>query len=166
MYQEQGAFCIGANDPQATTIGQVVAGVRAAFVNKKPALPDLVVAPLPQTLVNVPTSFSAGSGAEVDLSENVLGIDVVIHATPARWIWSFGDGATLTTTTPGLPGTDRVTHTYRSPATAPVSVVVEWTGTFWVGGYPDEFPINGVARVDSAPVLLDVRQARTQLVDG
>lgn len=47
----------------------------------------------------------------------------------------------------------------------PVTVTVEWSGTFRIAGVRGEFPIDGVARVTSAAVTLQSVAARTELVD-
>ena len=145
-------------------IAQVLAAVQAEWVTKRPAVPVVRVQPAPQVLVSVANGFSAGSAAPVRLADTVLGLPVEITATPVRWVWDFGDGSALTTVVPGRPGSLEVAHAYGRVADPRVGVVVEWSGSFTVGGLAGSFPIEGVARVAAAPVLVQVRQARAELV--
>jgi hypothetical protein len=119
------------------------------------------------TLVNIPTSFSAGSADPVTLTtEPLAGIVVTVVATPVEWLWTFGDGSTLTTTTPGRPGTDDVTHVYRRAQVEGASVRVTWTGTFSLPGSAEQFPVRNPAFTEGPVTPVDVREARTQLVGG
>ncbi len=94
-----------------------------------------------------------------------LGIGVTVVATPVEWIWSFGDGTTLTTTTPGRPGTDDITHVYERAQNFGVSVRVTWTGTFSLDSNPAEvFPIRSPAFVQGPVAQVGAREARTVLV--
>lgn len=155
--------CEARND--GPTLGAVQAIVRTEFVSKRPALPQLVVRPAPRVLISAQNAFSAGSREPVELVDTVLGLPIVITATPRRWVWDFGDGQTVTTTSPGRPGTPEVAHAYDRVGPMSVTVTVEWSGTFRIGGIAGEFPIDGVARVASAPVVLQSVAARTELVD-
>ena len=55
-------------------------------------------------------------------------------------------------------------HAYSRVGDYQVGLVVEWTGTFTVGGFNGSFPITGVARVPSPPAQVQAREARTELV--
>ncbi len=163
--QEAGSFCIGADDPGITTIGQVIAAVQTGFQQLPLPVWTPDVRPVPTTLVNVPTSFAAGSADPVTLQTAPLGIGVTVVATPTEWFWTFGDGTTLTTTTPGRPGTDDITHVYERAQTHGASVRVTWTGTFSLDSNPGEsFPIRTPAFTQGPVAPVDVREARTELV--
>jgi hypothetical protein len=120
----------------------------------------MTAAPAPRTLVNLETRFSAGSGAVVDIPASTPWANVVIHAKPLRWRWTFGDGApTVVTTVP------TAAHTYRHPALlTAVHVDIEWGGTFTVAGDPTAYPVVGTALVPGTHVTVDVREARSELV--
>ena len=87
-------------------------------------------------------------------------------ATPVEWLCTFGDGTTLVTTTPGRPGTDDVTHVYRRALPQGASVQVKWTATFGMPGSAEHFPVRNPAFTQGPATPVDVREARTQLVDG
>ena len=162
--QEPGSFCLGPDDPGVPTIGRVIAQVRTDFQSLP--LPRFTVRtdPSPQTLVNVPTAFSAGSAEPAVFRPTILGTQVTITAKPTRWDWSFGDGATLSTTTPGTPQRPDVAHTYRRAAEMVSSVRVTWTGTFTLEGSDEVYEIQSPAFVQGPDTVVDVREARTELV--
>lgn len=162
--QEPGSFCLGPDDPGVPTIGRVIAQVRTDFQSLP--LPTFAVRtdPAPQTLVNVPTAFSAGSAEPATFTPTILGTQVTITARPTRWEWTFGDGATLTTTTPGTPQRPDIAHEYRRAGRLTSSVRVMWTGTFTLEGSSEVYEIQSPAFVQGAPTVVDVREARTELV--
>ena len=121
------------------------------------------VSPEPDTLVNIDTIFSTSSPESYDIQLMIAGQPVVITATVSRWTWYFGDGATDSTTVEGSQG--RVVHEYRQSGARSAYLVIEWSGTFQVGGGPVQ-PVNGTATTTGDPVTVEVRQARTELVAG
>jgi hypothetical protein len=162
--QEPGSFCLGPDDPGVPTIGRVIAQVRTDFQSLP--LPTFAVRtdPAPQTLVNVPTAFSAGSAEPAVFTPTILGTQVTITAKPTRWDWSFGDGSTLTTTTPGTPKRPDVAHEYVQAGEMESSVRVTWTGTFTLEGSTEVYEIQSPAYVQGPRTVVDVREARTELV--
>lgn len=162
--QEPGSFCLGPDDPGLPDIGRVIAQVRADF--QRLPLPKFAVRtdPSPETLVNVPTAFSAGSAGTVTFTPTILGTRVTITAKPTRWEWSFGDGATMTTTRPGTAQRPDVAHEYKQAGKVSTSVRVTWTGTFTLEGSPEVFTISAPAFVQGPATAVDVREARTELV--
>jgi hypothetical protein len=161
-----GTRCLDLGATGGPSLAAIVAQVESDFIRKRPATPVVQVSPATGILVTLNNGFSAGGAAPVQLPpDTVLGLPVVITATPVRWLWDFGDGTTLTTTTPGAPGTTQVSHAWQVTGDRPVRVTVEWSGTFTLGGFTGTFPITGVARVTSAPTVVTVHEARTQLVD-
>lgn len=163
--QEPGSFCLGPDDPGITPIGLVIAQVQSGFQNLPLPKFDTEIRPVPTTLVNVPTSFAAGTADPVTLTtEPLAGIVVTVTAKPAEWRWTFGDGTSATTTVPGRPGTDDVTHLYERAQTFGASVRVAWTGTFTLPGSSEVFQIRTPAYVQGPVAQVDVREARTELV--
>jgi hypothetical protein len=160
--QEEGAFCLGADDPGVPTIGKVISRVQDLFLNNDVGILPLAVRaePAPKTLVNMPTRFSGGTGDVVDIPVATPWANVVIHAKPLRWRWTFGDGTpTVVTTVP------TVEHTYLHPGVlTTVHVDVEWGGTFSVVGDPTAYPVVGTAMVPGTDITVDVREARSELV--
>lgn len=94
----------------------------------------------------VPTRFSA-----VII---VLEIPIQINLT-AKYFWNFGDGGTLLTTEPGAPyPLSTISHTYKSADSYPVSLQVQWQGT-WRSG-PLAAPIRGeISQVFSTRLKVD-----------
>lgn len=166
--QEPGSFCLGPNDPGVPTITKVIASVQDLFASQRLPLPKWAVRtdPGPRTLVHFATSFSAGSPAAQQIDTTILGTAVHITAVPQQWTWSFGDGRTLVTSTPGRPKTDDVTHDYGDLGAMPTHVVVQWGGTFRVGGAPEQYAIRSPATVTGPMTVVTVLQSRAQLVAG
>jgi hypothetical protein len=164
-YQEQGTFCLGADDPKVPTIARVIDQVRRDFEHL-PLIPAQVRSdPGPTTVVNIETAFSAGSMEPQTFAPVLLGVTVHVTAKPVEWRWTWGDGQTTTTTTPGVPKQPVVAHTYTRVADAAVSVVVKYTGTFSIGADPTQYAIATPAfSPPRAPSVVRVREARSQLV--
>jgi hypothetical protein len=164
-YEEDGTFCLGADDPKVPTIARVIDQVRTDFQHL-PLVPAQVKSdPGPTTVVNLETAFYAGSDQPQTFAPVLLGVTVHVTATPVEWRWTWGDGTTTTTNTPGVPKQPVVSHTYTRVADAPVSVVVKYTGSFAVGNDPTRFAIQTPAfSPPSAPMVVRVREARSELV--
>jgi hypothetical protein len=64
-----------------------------------------------------------------------------------------------------VPKRPVVAHEYVKAQDYAVSVTTTWTGTFTIPGSTEVFQIRTPAVVQSAPVTVQVREARTQLVD-
>jgi hypothetical protein len=90
---------------------------------------------------------------------------VTINAKATRWDWTWGDGQSSSTSTPGVPKRPVVAHEYVKAQDYAVSVATTWTGTFTIPGSTEVFQIRTPAVVQSAPVTVQVREARTKLVD-
>jgi hypothetical protein len=163
--QLPGSYCLGDDDPGVPTIGHVIAQVQTGFQDLPLPVAALQVDPAPTSLVNVPTAFFAGGAQSATFSPTILGTTVTINAKPTQWDWTWGDGTSATTTTPGVPKRPVVSKEYRQARDYSVSVATTWTGTFTVAGSSEVFPIRTPAVVQSAPVTVQVREARTQLVD-
>lgn len=164
--QEAGSYCLGPDDPAVPTIAKVIAAVQDMFASQTLPLPKWVVRtdPGPRTLVHFPTSFSAGSQAAQQIDTTILGTAVHITAVPQQWTWFFGDGQTLVTTTPGRPKSEDITHNYGDLGAVPTHVVVQWGGTFRVGGAPQQYAIRNPATVTGPTTIINVLQSRAQLV--
>lgn len=164
-YQLPGSYCLGDDDPGVPTIGRVIAQVQTGFQDLPLPVAALQVDPAPTSLVNVPTAFFAGGQQSATFTPTILGTTVTINAKPTQWVWTWGDGTSTTTTTPGVPKRPVVAHEYEQAGDVAVSVATTWTGTFTVAGSSEVFPIRTPAVVQSAPVTVQVREARTELVD-
>lgn len=154
-----------------------------------PSQVDVQAAALRATERVIPTTFAVGiqprSGAVTQLplivsasddqdravALTVVGVPVEVHLTPS-WSWTFGDGTSQQTSTPGraYDGTDPtqaregyyVQHTYRSKGQVRLVVDVHWTATVTRGDTGATFPLTGQVLREQA-VNLPVREARAQL---
>lgn len=127
----------------------------AAGVNVQP--PNL------RTLVNIPTNLYADAGTVV-LPTTVLGQAVRVRATPLRFLWTYGDGSTRTTTDPGAPYPAlRTAHTYRRPGTRSLGLSTTYSGEYSVAGGAWQ-AIDGLATVQSPATALTVLAAENRLV--
>jgi hypothetical protein len=117
-----------------------------------------------RTLVNVETNVYVNSGPVV-LGTTLFGVPVRVRATPVRYTWTFGDGASLRTVDPGAPYPRMTcTHVYRQPGERAINLVTSYVGEYSVSGGP-WLPIEGEAEVSSSAVILTVIEARAHLVD-
>ncbi|MDR8019281.1 hypothetical protein [Nesterenkonia aerolata] len=124
--------------------------------------------------------------AEVDqqtVTEEVLGEDLEIRATPVEYRWDYGDGATATTTEPGGPlpevtsagepvnPTDTETatsHVYTETGRFTVTVETVFTAEFRFQDDEDEdwIEIEGTAVLESSPGEADIWRASSRHVSG
>ena len=157
-----GQACQGGDPPR--TVAQVGAEVRD---RAETALPSLRarVQPAAGTLVTVPAVFRTGQPAAgihgADLS--VLGLDVRLDAR-VRWLWSYGDGASGWTSSPGGVYPDlSVSHAYARAGTVAAHVSAVWRVEYVVDGL-GPFAVPGDPLVQSATVTVVVRSAHARLV--
>lgn len=166
-------FCLGTNwtescDPEEVepaepvlTLGMVTTAFRRVPI---PATP-LVIEPVDGvTLVNLPTNFHTPA-EPFTRTVTLLGRQIRLDITPVSWAWSFGDGTTVTTDSPGAPYPDlEVTHAYLRAGRVAPSVATTYTATFSVDGGPSQ-PVPGSVTIDSPPAALEVRTATARLSD-
>ena len=153
--------CVGPDDPVLDPTVAIAAIVQRDFQRVVVLKGGVEVSPAPDTLVNIPTRFSTDAPASYDIPLTLLGQSVTITATAQRWTWHFGDGTSASTTASGTDG--RVEHTYRTAASVGAHVVIEWSGTYRIGGGA-QLPITGTATTVGDPAPLEVKQARSELV--
>ena len=127
---------------------------------------DLVVQPPGgKTLVNLKTNFYTSNTDVTDIPMHLVQSNVVVSARPVAYRWHFGDGTTVTTTSPGAPYPDLdVSHVYEQTSEVVVSVDTQYgDASFTVDGGPPE-AIPSTIWVVGAPVDLQVVEALPQLV--
>lgn len=153
-------------DQEAQHLGGLTPGlVRRAFRRLTWPSSELVVQPPNgRTLVNFDTNFFTLNTRPTTRVVTLLGQRVTIEATPARYVWHFGDTEELITTDPGAPYPDlRVTHRYRRVGSLSPSVDTTYAGRYRVGNgawqtIPDTLTVPG------ATVALEVLSATPHLV--
>ena len=164
--QLPGSFCLGGDDPGVPDYGRAISMVQAGFKDLPLPRAEVRADPAPTSLVNVPTAFFAGG--EQSFTQTVTpipGISVTVTAKPIEWQWTWGDGQTGSFKTPGVPKRPVVAHPYAQAKDYQASVAVSWKGSFTIAGSGQVFDIPSPAVVPSEPVTVQVREARTQLVD-
>ena len=161
-----GSYCLGADDPGVPDYGRAIARVQSGFQDLPLPRAAVEVAPAPTSLVQVPTAFFAGGAQSFEQTVTpVPGISVTVSARPTSWTWHWGDGTSGTFGTAGEPRRPVVAHTYRQVRDFSALVEVTWQGSFTIAGSSEVFDITTPAVVTSAPVTVQVREARSQLVD-
>ena len=160
-----GQTCL--TDSDAAGLGVVTPGmVLEAFRSLSwPAAEVVVQPPGGETLVNLETNFYTGLTGPSTQQVTLVGVGVTIEATPQGYVWSFGDGQSAETTTPGAAYPDlEVTHVFTEAAEqVSPSVAVVYGGRYRIGGsaWSD---IPGTLTVPGPGVPLRVLEARPQLV--
>jgi hypothetical protein len=112
------------------TAADVESTVRAAGL---PRL-SVVTQPAPRTRVGIETVFYTRP-VSFSRTYTIHGSRVEVQARPVSFRWSFGDGSTRTTSSPGAPYPNHtVTHRYASAGTRYPSVTTSYTVTYRVSG--------------------------------
>jgi hypothetical protein len=126
---------------------------------------EVQIQPSDRTLVNFETNFYAEPEA-FEREVTLLGQDVDVRADPVAYDWTYGDGATEQTESPGAPYPDlQVTHTYEdADVTVRPSVAVTYEAEFRVGD-GDWEPIPETVTISGPPVELEVVEA-TPVLSG
>jgi hypothetical protein len=118
-----------------------------------------------KTLVNLDTNFFTTNTEVTPINVTLQGQTVVVSARPIAYKWTFGDGTSNTTTSPGAPYPDLdVAHVYEQTGTAKVSVDTQYgDASFTVnGGAPEAIP--STVWVQGAAQDLEIVEAIPQLV--
>jgi len=114
-------------------------------------------------LVNMPAIVYT-TPATQRFTTTLLGYPVEVEATAASYTWDFGDGTTLTTTSPGAPYPHHdVAHPYAAPGTWTIALTTTWSGRYRLGGATAWTPVVGTATTTSQATVTTV-EARTRLV--
>lgn len=119
-------------------------------------------------LVNKPLIVYTEPDVERRFRTSLFGYGIDVVATPLEYTWDFGDGTELTTTSPGAPYPSfELTHDYRAPGAATVTLTTTWEGQYRVDEDPDgEWrDIDGTAVTAVALDPFEVVELRTRLTD-
>lgn len=151
--QVQGTTCVGPKGPR--TVADVSSQVDDLILTAVPPLAPSVM-PMP-VLTAIPARFSSGQARSLGArSMSLGGAHVVLDAT-VEWVWSWGDGTSVATTSP------TITHAWRAPADPVVEVSATWQGWFTVDGL-GPFPASGARITQQAQLAVNVHPARTVLL--
>lgn len=168
--QLPGSYCLGPDDPGVPDYAGAIAQVIRGFRNLPLPRAAVEVAPAPTSLVQVATAFYAGGEQSFEQTVAPLpqdpGFTVTVRARPTSWTWHWGDGTNGTFGTAGEPRRPVVAHTYRQARDHTAHVEVSWKGEFTFTGSSQWIEIPTPVVVRSGDVTVQVREARTELVDG
>ncbi|MEV6411287.1 hypothetical protein [Kribbella sp. NPDC051718] len=145
--------------PEDVTWDQVLREAKAVVF---PRL-KVKVQPTGRTLVNQDTIVYTDKYKVYSQTVTVLGFPVEVQAAPSSYTWNFGDGATLTTSTPGNPYPSKdITHKYMKKAGVNLTVTVGYearynvadTGWRYIGTVPITGPATALRVREAVPVLV------------
>jgi hypothetical protein len=123
------------------------------------------IQPAGRTLVNLDTIVYTDQGKVTVQTVDLLGFPVVVEATPMTYTWTFGDGATLTTRSPGKPyPAKEITHKYLKRGDVSVSVTTHYAARFNVAGTGWQY-VDDLVPVAGPATPLEVREAVPVLVE-
>jgi hypothetical protein len=112
-------------------------------------------------VVNIPVIFWSGLATPARFTLTVLGHSVEINMS-ARFLWSWGDGTSLTTTSVGAPfPSQNLVHAYHVPGRYHVRVTTTWSGSANLGQAP--LQIVGTPIESSDQLEIVVGEAPTKL---
>lgn len=118
-----------------------------------------------QVLVNL-DAIVYTTDAPRTLTTQVNATPVTVQATPTSYTWTWGDGASTTTTDPGAAYPNQtVTHRYASTAQdVTISLTTTWTATFTPDGQ-DTQPVTGTITTTDTTAPFDVVRTISYLTD-
>ncbi|NEA31893.1 PKD domain-containing protein [Streptomyces sp. SID13031] len=123
------------------------------------------VQPAGRTLVNLDTIVYTNKYKVYSQTVTVLGFPVEVQAAPTSYTWNFGDGTTLTTTTPGSPYPSKeITHKYMKKGAVNLTLTVGYEARYNVAG--TGFRYIGMVPITGPATALQVREAVPVLVGG
>ncbi|HEX3732739.1 MAG TPA: PKD domain-containing protein [Mycobacteriales bacterium] len=159
---------VSASDPGSLAVEE--------FYKTKAKVSRPNIAPNTTTLANFPNIFWSDVKA-YEAPTDITVANVRLKFLPVKYLWSFGDGETMTLGDPGKaydPNLIKVTqdadryykniHRYASLGTFNVTLTVVFNGQYSVDG-GDWIDIAGSVQATSPPHSLAVKEARGELVD-
>jgi hypothetical protein len=169
-----GTFCLGRTQLVRFDPAAAQAFARWYFQHLPLPEPGMFVQPA-QSLVNLPTIFVADPPPDGTFAvEHPPFPRITITARPV-WHWSFGDGGTARSATPGRVFDGRlpteaapgyyVAHPYRRPGNVTARVSAVWSATYTIAGFDAVFPMRGtVTRTTSRRI--PISEGHAVLVDN
>lgn len=137
----------------------------------RPAVPLLGGEPSGFGVVGMPTNVYASASAQ-EIPGEILGWDVVVRFEPAAYVFSYGDGTTVRSSSGGSSWSalrqpqftpTATSHVYTERGVYPVAVTVEYTAAVTFGS--TWRPVPGLVTSSAGGYEVDVREVRTALVD-
>ena len=107
----------------------------------------LMYQPSVDPIAGIPIYFWSDSNPVFEIATAILGIGVSVTLQPS-FLWDFGDGHRLTTSSPGGAFPDStVTHSYKEPGNYAVALTISWAGSWSTAG--EVLPVLGGAIVQT-----------------
>jgi hypothetical protein len=123
------------------------------------------VQPAERTLVNLDTIVYTDQSRMSSHTVQMLGFPVLVEATPMSYTWNFGDGTSVTTTTPGRPYPAKdITHKYMKKGGVSLTLTTNYAARFNVAGTGWQY-IDGTVPITGPATPLQVREAVPVLVE-
>ena len=123
------------------------------------------VQPVGRTLVNLDTIVYTDESKVSTNNVTLLGFPVVVEATPMSYTWNFGDGKTLTTTTPGKAYPSKeITHKYLKRGNVNVTLTTNYAARYNVADTGWQY-VDGTVPITGPATALLIREAVPVLVD-
>ncbi|MEV8378600.1 PKD domain-containing protein [Kribbella sp. NPDC056861] len=123
------------------------------------------VQPTVRTLVNLETIVYTDQSRVSMTTVTLLGFPVVVEATPLSYTWDFGDGVSVTTSTPGRPYPAKdITHKYMKKGGVSLTLTTNYGARFNVAGTGWQY-VDGTVPITGPATALQVREAVPVLVE-
>ena len=115
--------------------------------------------PANDAVTSVPVYFWSDTNTVFQVTTAILGIGVNVLMNPS-FVWNFGDGTTMTTSSVGGQYPDAtITHTYRSAGIYTITLTTSWAGSWAAQGAV--LPVLGGAIVQSTSATIQVQPGPT-----
>lgn len=157
--------CVGPAVARALTHRPVLTPALVLRAFRRVPLPRLasIAQPGNKTLVNFDTIFHT-QARPFTRTVTLLGQRVRLEITPSSYDWTWGDGTSMRTTTPGAAYPSReVVHRYqRAHVTVEHQVRVTWSAQYAVNGGPVQ-PVPGTVTLTGPATALRIAEATPAL---
>jgi len=124
---------------------------------------DIYYQPAQGALVQVPVNFWTTTPTTFQTSVVMLGVPITVYLSPT-YLWDFGDGTTLNTTSKGAPYPDRgITHIYKSSGIFTGHLQISWGGNWLASGVTSA--VSGGAIIQNIYTQIKVSPAPTKYLN-
>ena len=115
--------------------------------------------PANDAVTGVPVYFWSDTNTVFQVTTAILGIGVNVLMNPS-FVWNFGDGTSITTSSVGGPYPDAtITHTYKRAGIYTITLTTSWAGSWAAQGAV--LPVLGGAIVQSTSATIQVQPGPT-----
>jgi hypothetical protein len=149
--------------PVAITIADVASFAPGARANR--------MEPNGWIVVGLHTNFYSDRGSRI-VDGTLLGLPAAVRFTPVSWTWSYGDGTSLTSATPGSSWASQnlaefeqtaTSHVFASPGSFAIDLTVEYRADYQFAG-SGWVPVLGTLDLPANRLVATASDANTVLV--